>query len=111
MFEYLFGNATIDKILLYLARFNEGYARQLAKNFEIAVSMAQLQLDKLEQGGVLISQLKGRTRMYSWNQRYHFKPELLQLLQKGLAALPARELNQFYTKRTKPRRRGKPLWS
>ena len=109
MFEYLFGNSTIDKVLLFLARFEEGYPREIAKNFTLSISMVQLQMDKLERGGIFVSQLKGRTRVYSWNPRYPFKKELLALLHKGLGSLSDSELKRYYTKRTRPRRRGKPF--
>ncbi len=109
MFEYLFGNSTINKVLLFLARFEEGYPREIAQNFDISISMVQLQMDKLERGGIFVSQLKGRTRIYSWNPRYPFKNALLALLHKGLGALRDNEIKRYYTKRKRPRRRGKPL--
>ena len=109
MFEQLFGNTTIPKVLLFLARFGEGYPRQIAENFAISLNMVQRQLEKLESAGILVSQLKGRTRIYQWNPRYPFKQELLVLLQKAFEFMPETELKKFYTKRTRPRRKGKPL--
>jgi hypothetical protein len=108
MFELLFGNPTIDKVLLFLARFGEGYPRQIANHFSISLYMVQRQLDKVERAGVIISELKGRTRIYTWNPRYPFKDELLALLKKAFDYMPNAELTKFYTKRTRPRRKGKP---
>jgi hypothetical protein len=71
--------------------------------------MAQRQLEKFEAAGILVSQLKGRTRIYRWDPRYPFRRELLALLQKAFDFMPKKELDQFYTKRTRPRRKGKPL--
>lgn len=109
MFESLFGNATADKVLLFLARFGEGYPRQIAGNFAISLNMVQQQLEKLESAGILVSQLKGRTRIYQWNPRYPFRKELLALLNKAFDFMSKKEKDRFYTKRTRPRRKGKPL--
>ena len=109
MFALLFGNDTADKVLLFLARFEEGYPRQIALHFSISLSMVQLQLEKLERGGILVSRLKGRTRIYQWNPRYPFKAELYALLQKAFEFMPKSELARFYIKRTRPRRTSKPL--
>ena len=109
MFESLFGNTTADKVLLFLARFGEGYPRQIANNFSISLNMVQGQLEKLEAAGILVSQLKGRTRIYQWNPRYPFKKELLALLNKAFGFMSKKEISRFYTKRTRPRRKGKPL--
>ena len=98
MFEALFGNATINKVLLYLCLSEEGYARQIAKNFSIPVNMVQKQLEKLESAGILKSRLIGRTRLYCWNPKYPFKKELLTLLNKALQYMPKREVNKFFKK-------------
>ena len=109
MFELLFGNSTIEKALLFLARFGEGYPTQIAKNFSIPLNMVQKQMDKLERAGILVSQLKGRTRVYTWNPRYPLKKELMAFLNKAFDYIPSTELKRYYTKRTRPRRKGKPL--
>ncbi|HNX33839.1 MAG TPA: hypothetical protein PKM57_04380 [Kiritimatiellia bacterium] len=44
-----------------------------------------MQLDKLENGGMLASRKVGRTRLYALNPRYAFLPELKALLDKALA--------------------------
>jgi DNA-binding transcriptional ArsR family regulator len=108
--EGLLGNATAEKILLYLEQFEEGYARQIAEAFDgMAVSQVQRQLQRFEAAGVLVSQLKGRTRLYVWNPRYRFLDELRTLLRKALRALPEEERRRYFAKRRRPRRTGKPL--
>ena len=109
MFDILFGNSTASKVLLYLARMNEAYPREIALNFSIPINMVQKQLEKMEQGGVLVSRLKGRTRVYEWNPRYPFREELLILLKKAFDFMPASDRQKYYSKRTRPRRKGKPL--
>ena len=58
---------------------------------------------------VLVSTLKGRTRLYTWNPRYPFGPELRSLLAKALDLLPAAERRRYFAERRRPRRAGKPL--
>lgn len=109
MFDTLFGNSTADTVLLYLARMKEAYPREIAQNFSIPINMVQRQMEKLEQGGVLVSRLRGRTRIYEWNPRYPFREELLALLIKAFDFMPSDDIRKYYSKRTRPRRKGKPL--
>ena len=60
MLEGLVGNATAEKVLLFLEQYEEGYALEIAKQFDgLPVSMVQRQLQRLEAGGILVSQLRG----------------------------------------------------
>lgn len=109
MLEAIFGNATAEKVLLFIESYGEGYAQAIANTFDdVTLRMAQVQLARFERGGVLISQVKGRTRLFSWNPRYPFKRELRALLQKALESLPESERRAFFAQRTRPRRTGKP---
>lgn len=108
MLEGVFGNATAEKVLLYLEQFGEGYARRIAADFDgMAVSQVQRQLERFEAAGLLVSQLKGRTRLYTWNPRYAFGEEVRALLRKALRVLPDDEL-RYFAMRRRPRRTGKP---
>ena len=110
MLEALFGNATAEKVLLYIENYGEGYAQAIANTFDdVTLRMAQVQLARFERGGVLISQLKGRTRLFSWNPRYAFQRELRALLRKTLESLPESERKKFFLQRQRPRRTGKPV--
>ena len=108
MLEVLFGNATIEKVLYFLSVYGDGYAKQMADLFDIPVNGIQQQLKRLEDGGVLVSQLKGKTRLYQFNPRYPFLRELELLLDKAIKILPESEISKHYRKRTRPRRKGKP---
>lgn len=105
----LFGSETAEKVLLYLARYNEGYASAISDTFEIPVSMVQRQLLKFEATGVLVSQLKGKTRLFLWNPRYAFLQDVKELLGHALRLVPEKDREKYYMKRTRPRRTGKPL--
>ena len=109
MLEPLLGNATVEKVLLFLQRYGTGYPRDIATTFEIPVNGVQQQLRRLERGGVVVSRLYGRVRLYEFNPRYPFLAELRALLEKAIEYLPQAELDKYYMKRTRPRRPGKPL--
>jgi len=109
MLESLFGNRTAEKVLLYLQAYEEGYGKAIADTFSIPLNAVQNQLRKFEEGGVLVSQLKGRTRIYVWNPRYPFLKALRSLLEQAFDYLSDNEIKSFYRKRVRPRRAGKPL--
>ena len=109
MLESLFGNATVEKVLLYLQNYQEGHASEIAATFSVRLSVVQKQLKRLEEGGIIVSHLKGRTRLYSWNPRYPFADELHTLLEKSFNFISEAELKKYYRKRMRPRRSGKPL--
>lgn len=110
MLEPLFGNKTAERVLLYLANYQQGYARDIAATYSTAVSMVQKQLTRLEAAGILLSRLVGKTRVYQLNPSWYFHKELSALLSKALDALPEDEIAKYYRKRQRPRRAGKPMW-
>ncbi len=69
----------------------------------------QQQLRRLEEGGIVVSRLVGRTRLYQFNPRCHYLAELQQLLERALQALPKAEFERYYRRRTAPARRGKAV--
>ncbi len=94
-------------MIFILAR-GRGYATEIARFFDTKLYSIQRQLDKLELGGVLVSETAGRTRLYSLNPRYPFLPELKALLNKALSYYPEAERDRLLMNRRRPRRRGKP---
>jgi len=109
MLESLFGNITIEKILFFLNVYEKGYPKGMADLFKIPVNGVQQQLRRLEDGGVVVSILHGRTRMYQFNPRYPFLKELKELLNKSMQFMPEEEIEKYYKMRQRPRRKGKPL--
>lgn len=105
----LFGNETAEKVLLYLENYGSGYPRGIATTFDLSISQVQNQLERLERGGVVVSRLIGKTRMYEWNPRYLFLSELRAMLEKALKRLPNDMLEKYFRERMRPRRKGKPL--
>jgi hypothetical protein len=107
--EPILDNKVKERILLTLLVRREEYARDIVGIFGGNLFPVQNQLKKLERGGVLVSWLKGRTRLYSFNPRYPFLKELKKLLEKALQFMPEKEKKKYYTPRLRPRRAGKPL--
>ena len=92
-----------------LASVSLGYAQEIARFFETSLTPIQKQLEKLELGGVLVSQTAGRTRLYSFNPRYPFLDELQALLDKALTFYPEESREALVMNRRRPRRAEKPL--
>lgn len=108
MIDVLFGGRTAERVLLFLENYGDGYAREIAETFDVPVSMVQRQLTKLEDAGVLVSRLRGRTRLFVWNPRYALLEPLRMLLRAALDYVPAAEREQYFRQRRRPRRSGKP---
>jgi len=111
LLEAIFGGKTIEKVLFYLLVNDTCYGTLLATNFEQALSPFQKDLDRLEAGGIIVSFLKGKTRIYQFNPRYPFLEELKGFLEKAYLFLPEELKERYYEQqmRKRPRRRGKPL--
>jgi len=109
MQEALLGNRTVEKVLFFLHTYEKGYPKRMADVFHLSLNGIQQQLKRLEEGGVVVSELAGRTRIYQFNPRYPFLKEIKSLLEKAFTFLPEKELTEYYRLRTRPRRPGKPL--
>ncbi len=109
MLSAVFGNETAEKTLLYITNYGEGYVNGIATTFGISPSQVQKQLLRLEAAGILVARPVGRTKLYTFNPRWAFREELTKLLEKALLRLPENEIQNFYRKRTRPRRTGKDL--
>jgi hypothetical protein len=109
MIRDLVGSNTAEKVLLFIANYGEGYATGIAECFELRLYQVQKILNKYEQSGLLVSVLKGKTRVFTWNPRYPLKTELLALLEATLRLLPKEEVSRYFRARTRPRKIGKNL--
>ena len=85
MIESLLGSKNAERVLIYIFAREEGYAREIASFYKTDLKSIQLQLDKFEKGGVLVSRAVGRTRPFVFNSRYAFLNELRALLDKALS--------------------------
>lgn len=109
MLQELVGSRSGARVLLYLHGRGEGYARQIARFFESPVRPIQKQLQKFEAAGILYSRRAGRTRLYRFDPRCPFLPELQALFDKALSFYPEDQRSALLMGRRRPRRAGKPL--
>lgn len=111
MLEYLFANKNVEKILMYLSLHGKANATELKKAFNSSLDPIQKTLRKLEEGGLLVSFLEGRTRVFQWNPRYPFLREIQALADRAYTFLPSniQETKYQQYKRKRPRKTGKPL--
>ncbi|MDX1432601.1 MAG: winged helix-turn-helix domain-containing protein [Gammaproteobacteria bacterium] len=108
--QALVGGNAAAKVLLFIENYTEGYARQIARTFDISLNEIQKQLSKFEEAGILVSRMVGNSRMYTWNPRDPALQGLRQLLRDTLeSGIPETTLKRFYRQRQRPRRKGKPL--
>lgn len=98
-----------ENALVYLLLRGEGYARAIASFYDMPVNPLQKQLARLEEDGVIVSELIGRVRNYRLNPRYPFTEQLATLLKAAVAAYPTELKNRLLVQRTRPRQAGKPL--
>ena len=109
MIESMLGSKNAERVLIYIFAREEGYAREIAGFFETDLKSIQMQLDKFEKSGVLVSRTVGRTRPYVFNLRYPFLNEVRALLEKALSFYPEKEREELLMNRRRPRARGKAL--
>ena len=109
MIEVLLGSKNAERVLLYIFTREEGYAREIASFYETDLKPIQMQLDKFEKGGILVSRSIGRTRPYAFNPRYPFLTELKALLEKAFSFYPAGEHEALTMNRRRPRGKGKEI--
>lgn len=109
MYPSLFGNPTAEKVLLYIANYGEGHTRAIAAIYEIPPSQIYQQLIRLEKGGILVSRILGRTKIFTFNPRLAIKKTLSLLLEEILMLYPTDLQKKYYRQRTRPRKTGKPL--
>lgn len=109
MIETLLGSKNAERVLLYIFARDEGYAREIASFYGTDLKPIQMQLDKFEKSGILVSRAVGRTRPYEFNPRYAFLIELKALLEKALSFYPAKEQEELKMNRRRPRAKGKTL--
>lgn len=109
MLEVIFGTKARELTLQYLLTFKEGYAREIAKYFDISLPSIQNQLKNFEEGGLALSKMQGRTKIYFINPRYAFLDELTALLNKAKQYYKSELKNKLEMQRKRPRRPEKPL--
>lgn len=109
MLQGILGSISAEKVLFFLFCRGEGYARQIARFYNVPLRPIQRQLERLEGSGILYSRELGRTRLYRFNPRYPFLDELRALLNRGLRFYSESERVALTMDRRRPRIARKPL--
>ena len=109
MIESIFGSSSKERVLVYLYAREQGYAREIARFFNVDLDPVQKQLERLETGGVIYSRRVGKTVLFAFNPRFPFLKELQALLEKVVGFYPEDMQEKLLMNRRRPRRRGKPL--
>lgn len=111
MLEYLFGSSSIERVLFFIVVNRKCYPSQLKEVFQKPLYSFQRALEKLEKGGLLVSNKVGKTLIYQFNPRYPFLTELETFLQRAYSFLPQDIRKKYYEPivRKRPRLKGKPL--
>jgi hypothetical protein len=96
MYEALFGNRTVQKILIFLFVNGRCYGTQLHRALHAPLTPIQKALLRLEKGGLITSYFEGKTRLYQFNPAFPLLSELELLLKKAYTLLPAHEKKEYY---------------
>jgi len=109
MLENLLGSINKERVLIFLFCRKNGYAKEIAEFFDVPVTPILNQLNNLESSNILVSEQKGRTRLYQLNPRYSFINELNLLLEKALNFYPDDLRDLLQNNRRRPRKKGKEI--
>ncbi len=109
MLRGIFASEDAERVLFYILARDRGYGREIADFWQTTQTGVKRQLERLEAAGMLIGHSVGRARVYAWNPRYPFLPEVKALLNRAVTFLPAGERARLMENRRRPRRTGKPL--
>jgi hypothetical protein len=108
MLEGIFGNKTVEKILLSLIHYGEIHAQAIAKDHNTALNPIRKQLDRLEGSAVIISRPVGRMRLYRFNPKSPYTPHIKNIAELFYRSIPLEEREHLFHEIRKPRRKGKP---
>ncbi|MFT7204010.1 MAG: DNA-binding transcriptional ArsR family regulator [Algoriphagus sp.] len=85
MLDSLVTSKTRIKLLLkFFSHANSGYLRSLAKDFDESTNSVRVELNRLTEAGLLVSQDEGRTKVYRANKRHPFFAEIQAMVSKFL---------------------------
>ncbi|WP_297335538.1 winged helix-turn-helix domain-containing protein [Algoriphagus sp.] len=85
MLETLVTSKTRIKLLLkFFSHRNSGYLRALAKEFDESTNSVRIELNRLTEAGLLLSEEDGKTKVYMANQSHPFFTEISNMVSKFL---------------------------
>lgn len=85
MLDSLVTSKTRIKLLLkFFSHANSGYLRSLAKEFNESTNSVRVELNRLAEAGLLVSEDEGKTKLYKANERHPFFMEIKGMVSKFL---------------------------
>jgi len=109
MLKSLLGSLSKERILVFIAAREEGYAREIMDFWKCPDRPIKRELNQLEADGVLTAKSYGRTILYQINPRFYLRNELKALLLKAIEAYPPEWKKKLLFNRRRPRAKGKPV--
>ena len=109
MLEGLFGNKSMELVLLNLFHYSSIHGRAIARNINQYPSAIAKQLDKLEAMGLVVSQEQGRTRVYQFNPKSPYVKPLKDLLAITYNSMSYEMKRELFAERGRPRAKGKEI--
>lgn len=107
--DQLFGSVTTKRILLHLFHYSEIHAAGIAHDYNSSITPFTRKLNGLEEAGILVSRLAGRTRLYQLNPKSAYTTALRKLVEVAYETMPLPEREKIFHERRRPRRKGKPV--
>lgn len=104
----VFGTGVRTKALIAIYLLDETHSRELAGIIGAGATTLRNSLDTLEQAGLIVGTVVGRTRRVRLNPKFRALPELVSLLHK-LSLGEVTLLERIAELRRRPRRQGKAL--
>ena len=111
MLEKIFGNETIAIIYLNLFHYGEIYSALIEKNSQIGSRAVLNQLNKMEEAGILVSRLIGRTRLYQFNPKSPFVKPIKDIIEITYSNMNIKLKEKMFKERMRPRAKGKEVIS
>jgi len=85
LLESLVTSKTRIKLLLkFFSHANSGYLRSLAKEFDESTNSVRVELNRLAEAGLLVSEEDGKTKVYRANNQHPFFNEIKNMVSKFL---------------------------
>lgn len=97
------------KILLHLFHYGETYASAVSKDLSTSLGQVQRGLEHLENAGIVVSKISGKTRIYIFNPKSAYMKTFRDLVRIEYESIPLSERTKIFAERSRPRRRGKPV--
>lgn len=69
----ILGNDTVEKVLLHIFHFGESHATKISRDWEITLNMAQGQLKRLHEGGILKRRRVARACCFHLTKTHHLQ--------------------------------------